>query len=98
MSDPSLQDVPSPSAEDDFWEDFRIERAIDSRMGISARRDSRSRISERILNELTGITGELLPSRTEEQEKAFWNAFFAEAKVLSEEAVEAPPLTRQAAA
>lgn len=95
MSDPSLQDL---AAEEEFWKNFRIERAIDSRMGISARRDSRSRLSERILNELTGVSGELLPNRSDEQEKAFWNTFFAEAKALSEEAIAAAPPTRQVAA
>lgn len=89
MSDPSLHDLDHPSADDAFWEDFRIERAIDSRMGISARRDSRSRASERILNKLTGISGELLPNRSEEQERAFWDTFFAEAKALSEESAAA---------
>jgi len=76
---------PVSPEDDDFWGDFRIQRTIDSRMGISARRDSRSRLSERILNELTGTSGELLPNRTEAEDRLFWATFFDEAKRLSEE-------------
>ncbi|MES2393725.1 MAG: hypothetical protein V4555_18955 [Acidobacteriota bacterium] len=86
MTDPAFLAQPENSqAEDTFWDDFRRERSIESRMGQSARRDSRTRLSERVLNQLTGVSGEILPNRSEEEDRQFWTAFFDEAKHLAEQ-------------
>jgi hypothetical protein len=96
MSQPTPP-TPSEAVEDAFWDDFRMERKIEARMGVSARRDSRTRLSERILNELTGVTGELLPQRSEAADRAFWSSFFEESKRLSED-LPAPIIGRGEAA